>query len=603
MTSPIHAASTRFAAVLTLCMSRNWAATSRTTRRQSTIFSQNPADLIALPQGFSTAGEVQAMTGTSGDPSFLLSPKMLGLYIEDDFRVTPRLLLNVGIRYDRDINTYGIDKQKISRTHQELVAAAATGIPTVPTTVNPNTYLTGYTPNLTNIGGVFTGLPDNDNLDISPRLGFTFDVLGNGRFVVHGGYGLYFGQSFENIPLFMIQQANNTVFANTFSISCNGPNDPKCGADQTVPGHEPHADELPVWHRSTSGDSASKPRSRAQDQLAASWIRAIATHIRSRSTPVSSTLRTTSRSLKWTTYRPAVCMTTRRSTSIQFNTLELEWERGPSLPRSTLLACPNLVASRMSSPSAVRIMTGSTSAIASRCGGTSPGTVNYTFAKALAFEGGAASFRNTATNPFLGQFRRQDFGPTPSDERHHVTASATWNLPWKITISPIFQIGTGRPVDIEQASSNLWGYGSGNGLPHAIVPVGASQTNPASYVAFAATLEERTTSTCLEAHTCTEVSYDNYRGPAFVELDARFGKTITIADRYNVNLFFQGFDLTNRANFGSNSRTWSRITDSDRRREHLPAAERISSRQAAPSFPSRSLASLERGSASRSVRV
>lgn len=34
----------------------------------------------------------------------------------------------------------------------------------------------------------------------------------------------------------MIQQANNTVFANTFSISCNGPKDPNCGADQTVPG-------------------------------------------------------------------------------------------------------------------------------------------------------------------------------------------------------------------------------------------------------------------------------------------------------------------------------------------------------------------------------
>ncbi len=38
------------------------------------------------------------------------------------------------------------------------------------------------------------------------------------------------------------------------------------------------------------------------------------------------------------------------------------------------------------------------------------GTVNYTYSKALAFEGGAASFRNTATNPFLGQFRRQDYG-------------------------------------------------------------------------------------------------------------------------------------------------------------------------------------------------
>jgi hypothetical protein len=46
-----------------------------------------------------------------------------------------------------------------------------------------------------------------------------------------------------------------------------------------------------------------------------------------------------------------------------------------------------------------------------------------------------------------------------------------------------------------------------------------------------------------------------------VELDARIGKTITIHDRYNVNLFFQGFDLTDRANFGSS--LYNLVTDSN----------------------------------------
>ncbi|HEY2858862.1 MAG TPA: carboxypeptidase regulatory-like domain-containing protein, partial [Terracidiphilus sp.] len=183
------------------------------------------SDKVTYPEGFSTPGALIGMTGTAGDPSFLLTPKMLGLYFEDDFRVMPRLIINAGIRYDRDIDTYGLDKQKISRTHQELIAAAATGVPTVPSTVNPVTYTTGYTPNLANIGGVFTGLPKNDNLDISPRIGFSYDLRGDGKVVLHGGYGLYFGQTFLNIPLFMLQQANNTVFANTFSINCDGPKD------------------------------------------------------------------------------------------------------------------------------------------------------------------------------------------------------------------------------------------------------------------------------------------------------------------------------------------------------------------------------------------
>ena len=167
------------------------------------------------------------------------------------------------------------------------------------------------------------------------------------------------------------------------------------------------------------------------------------------------------------------------------------------------------------------------------------GTVNYTFAKALAFEGGAASFRNTATNPFLGQFRRQDFGPTPSDERHHVTASATWNLPWKIAVSPIFQIGTGRPVDIEQASSNLWGYGSGNGHP-ARSRAGRRFSDEPGILCGACGHLRGDYIACLENNTCTEVSYDNYRGPAFVELDARIGKTITIPRQVQRKSVFPG---------------------------------------------------------------
>ncbi|HEY1993732.1 MAG TPA: carboxypeptidase regulatory-like domain-containing protein, partial [Edaphobacter sp.] len=185
------------------------------------------------PNGFHTAGAIQGSTGTSGNPAFDLAPTMLGFYFEDDWRATQRLLLNLGLRYDREIGTYGIANQANSRTHQEIVAASKTGVPTVPTTPS-NAYGIGYTPSLSYLGGDYTGLPKNDNLDLSPRVGFSFDVLGNGRFVLRGGYGLYFGQTFENIPLFMIQQANAQVFANTYTINGNGPGS-SCPT-QLVPG-------------------------------------------------------------------------------------------------------------------------------------------------------------------------------------------------------------------------------------------------------------------------------------------------------------------------------------------------------------------------------
>jgi len=38
----------------------------------------------------------------------------------------------------------------------------------------------------------------------------------------------------------------------------------------------------------------------------------------------------------------------------------------------------------------------------------------------------------------------------------------------------------------------------------------------------------------------------------FFQLDARIANTITIHDRYAIQLFFQAFNMTNRANYGPN---------------------------------------------------
>src|SRR5262249_41571904 len=65
-----------------------------------------------------------------------------------------------------------------------------------------------------------------DSKDFSPRIGFAYDLNGNGKHILRGGYGLYYGNIFQNIPLFMEQQANNTIFQTLFAIS---------GTD-TVPG-------------------------------------------------------------------------------------------------------------------------------------------------------------------------------------------------------------------------------------------------------------------------------------------------------------------------------------------------------------------------------
>ncbi len=145
-------------------------------------------DAAKYPQQFATPGAVSGMSNTAGDPHFFLKngAKMLGLYFQDDWKVTRRLTLNLGIRWDKDFNLIGGGDQANSRTYQQLKAIG-----------DPHT----------------ASLPHDDNKDFSPRVGLAYDLTGKGKHILRAGYGFYFGQTFENIPLFMLQQAYRNPYS------------------------------------------------------------------------------------------------------------------------------------------------------------------------------------------------------------------------------------------------------------------------------------------------------------------------------------------------------------------------------------------------------
>src|SRR6185369_11427131 len=60
--------------------------------------------------------------------------------------------------------------------------------------------------------------------EFQPRLGFAWDLRGDGRDVIRGGYGIARDQIFQNITLFAVQQLQPTIYQTTLDvIGDNGP--------------------------------------------------------------------------------------------------------------------------------------------------------------------------------------------------------------------------------------------------------------------------------------------------------------------------------------------------------------------------------------------
>lgn len=464
------------------------------------------------PQSFATPGAIIAMSASSGNSYFnVKNGKMFGVYFQDDFKVSRRFTMNLGVRWDVDLHLQGDNQQAQERTYQQLKA----------------------------VGSPFAGIPKTDKNNFSPRVGLAYDLTGGGKHVLRAGWGMYFGQTFINLPLFALQQANDTVFTQTLQLQSAGFGDPGASIVSTtgkplsqfrygvdpLPGIPAGLPNLvngavgrlvdpnyanPYNHQFNGGyewqiDSV--------NSIGVDYI-----HI----------------------------LGLREGKRQNINPLRPDF--GNTRPYDAAFAAAKLpLLGQIVVESAIGRSRYDAMNVTYRRRMSHRFTINtnYVLSTAKAYVGGPAAFGNAASDP-RNLFAPIDYGNAPTDERHRWVATAQFDLPFGIKLAPISQLASARPYNAIQGINWLAAGGS-NGPNHAVVKT----SDPTNYTATSA-LSAAQIRAGLADGSLQQVGYNTLRGVAFFQLDLRLSKTFTLKERHHVEFISQFFDLTNRANYGGN---------------------------------------------------
>ena len=467
-------------------------------------------------------------------------------YVQDDWRVQPRLTLNLGLRWEYDSNLTGN-----SSAHDPC--PNLTQQPTQPCTWMANVINLKKYP---------------DKKDFGPRVGFVFDPFGRGKTVVRGGYGIYYDRIIlESGAEELVQNDRALTVTQYAGSSCTSPFVPgapslgACFAPQAsfAPGSPTLASPFSGPHQVggvgilAMGPDAHHPLFQQfsgglQQQIARDWlISADGLHVFATRQLIGHLVRGTDSS------SPDIscpgsnvpCTITDPLTGISDNITLIQsqaksWYDG-------------VIVSLEHRPAKV-----------GRVGYQY--NVSYTLSKTFDYSDDDQLTNSNADEQVdlvegINNLRLEK-GYAVTDERHRLTVYGEAELPWKISLAPLYTFGSGVPADTFLPGTAVNGA-SGSRLP--LLPRNAlarevknsDQLNavinrwnalPACPGAFP----------CLAGGPLQNVPSGIDFGSPFSSLDLRLKKDIRLGERVTLSLMGEGFNMFNETNIrGSTNANYS----------------------------------------------
>jgi hypothetical protein len=455
----------------------------------------DPGCTAADLAGFGVVAQIDL---AGGDPSFNLrdGAKQFAGYIQDDWKITPRFTLNIGARYDVDIGFVDHGHAAENRVYQALKI----------------------------IGSPYASkVVADDKNNISPRIGFAWDVHGDARSVLRGGYGIYFDQSFLNVPLFAVQQANPEIYANftnddpNLSIDSPPPVVPR-PLNNPLPGsrgrmldpffESPYSQQWNMGYAQEVGKNMS---------IEIDYVHILGLHeftsldINPRTGPLHNAQRSD----------PASSFPRVLAPQFAAHAAELTAAFGVPNPFARITVAQSDGRSRYD---------GLTVSFKRRYANKYQLNAHYTLSKARAWFGQLGDFGNQAQNVF-DKWDPINFGPSDADERHRFVISGLFDLPGGFQVAPIFQLASPRAYSIFPSC--------GCDINRDGVNVDRDSVAP---------------NTDDQHH----LPLNPIRGDNFQQLNVRVSKFFNFGEKRKLGLFFEAFNVFNTANFG---REFQNVTD------------------------------------------
>jgi hypothetical protein len=504
-------------------------------------------------------------------------------YVQDNWRVTSRLTLNLGLRWDGIPHTYEANHLS-SNFYPSMYnqADAATfdsnsnicsanspstigycGVTTVGGVNTPspglvastNPALGGYTFYLNGIGvggvnGVPKGLVNNSWNNWGPRLGWAYDLTGQAKTVLRGGFGMMYeriqGNDMYNGAVNPPGDPNPTLNA----VSLDNPR------QSLITGNTISAAALPVLPLGVTGIAVHYPTP-VSFQYSAGVQQAVGSHAVLNVSYVGSQGRREN-------YYQAINLPP---------ISELPAEVAAGKLDVTTLTYPGYGNMRLSYDGA--------NATYNSLQATLTGTVrrdlhlqvSYTLAKAMdaTTSSGSGGDLENVTNPYQGW--RYDFGPSVFDRKNVFFANFVYDLPifrnatnralrgglggWQI--SGIITENSGAPINIGYSGEP--GVSGGN-TAASVISNSATRPNVTGSIAYPKSAAQWFNTSVFTAPACVtgpdcygNLGFDAVRGPGRNNFDLSLNKSFAITERFRMEFRAEAFNAFNHTQFEGNSNT------------------------------------------------